>query len=158
MLKKLGAEATFDYKDPDCAKKIREYTNDSLTLVMDCIAEGDSPKICEEAISSKGGAISYLLNAKHTRTDVENKHTFGYTIFGEDFEKRGNKWTAKPEDYEHAKKFWVITKKLLEDGKLKTHPTKVEKNGLVGAFDGFQQFRDAKVSGVKLVYRVEETP
>lgn len=158
MLKKLGAEATFDYKDPDCAKKIREYTKDSLTVVLDCIAEGDSPKICEEAISSRGGAISYLLNAKHSRSDVENKHTFGYTIFGEAFDKRGSHFDAKPEDFEHSKMFWGITQKLVDEGKLATHPSKVGKDGLVGAFDGFQQFRDGKVSGVKLVYRVEETP
>ena len=80
LLKSLGAEEVFDYNDPECAKKIRDYTNDDLTLVLDCIAEGNSPKICEEAISSKGGEISYLLFAKHSRTDVKNKHTLGYTV------------------------------------------------------------------------------
>ena len=73
FVKALGAAEAFDYNDPDCAKKIREYTGDKLTKVFDCISEGDSPKISSEAISSKGGAVSYLLNPKHDRTDVENK-------------------------------------------------------------------------------------
>jgi NADPH:quinone reductase-like Zn-dependent oxidoreductase len=73
FVKALGAAEAFDYNDPDCAKKIREYTDDKLTKVFDCISEGDSPKISSEAISSKGGVVSYLLNPKHDRTDVENK-------------------------------------------------------------------------------------
>jgi NADPH:quinone reductase-like Zn-dependent oxidoreductase len=73
FVKALGASEAFDYNDPECAKKIREYTGDKLTKVFDCISEGDSPKISSEAISSKGGAVSYLLNPKHDRTDVENK-------------------------------------------------------------------------------------
>jgi NADPH:quinone reductase-like Zn-dependent oxidoreductase len=79
FVKALGAAEAFDYNDPECAKKIREYTNDKLTRVFDCISEGDSPKISSEAISSKGGQVSYLLAPKHERTDVENKvsfHTF----------------------------------------------------------------------------------
>ena len=73
FVKALGAAEAFDYNDPECAKKIREYTGDKLTKVFDCISEGDSPKISSEAIGSKGGAVSYLLNPKHDRTDVENK-------------------------------------------------------------------------------------
>lgn len=73
FVKALGAAEAFDYNDPDCAKKIREYTKDQLTRVFDCISEGASPKISSEAISSKGGQVSYLLQAKHDRTDVENK-------------------------------------------------------------------------------------
>ena len=158
MLKKLGAEEVFDYKDTECGNKIREYTKDSLKMALDCIAEGNSPTICEEAISSKGGSIGYLLQAKHSRTDVENKFTLGYTVIGEPFDKFGRHFDAKPEDFEFSKKFFDVSQKLIEEGKVKPHPAKVGKDGLKGAFDGFQQFRDGKISGVKLVYKVEETP
>lgn len=73
LVKSLGAAEAFDYNDPDCAKKIREYTKDSLTKVFDCISEGTSPKICEDSIGSKGGEISYLLQTKHERGDVKQK-------------------------------------------------------------------------------------
>ena len=65
---------------------------------------------------------------------------------------------AKPEHFEHGKMFWQLSKELVRAGKLKPHPVRVGKDGLVGVFDGLQQMREGKVSGVKLVYRVEETP
>ena len=83
---------------------MREYTKDNMTKALDCIAEGESPKICCDAISSKGGVISYLLQAKHPREDVENHHTLGYTVLGEELEFRGKKIPAKPEDFEFTKK------------------------------------------------------
>ena len=77
-MKSLGAEEVFDYKDPGCGEKIRGYTKDELTLALDCVSEGNSGKICEEAISSKGGAISYLLDSgQHSRPDILRKRTSG---------------------------------------------------------------------------------
>lgn len=73
FVRDLGAVKAFDYNDPDCAKKIREHTKDKLTRALDCISEGESPKISTEAISSKGGQVSYLLAPKHGRADVKNK-------------------------------------------------------------------------------------
>ena len=84
--------------------QIREFTKDNLTKALDCIAEGDSPKICCDAISSRGGVISYLLQAKHDREDVENRHTLGYTVTGEAKRFGGVDIPAKPEDFEFTKK------------------------------------------------------
>jgi NADPH:quinone reductase-like Zn-dependent oxidoreductase len=83
FVKGLGAVEAFDYKDADCAKKIREYTNDKLTRVLDCISEGQSPEISSEAISSQGGQVTYLLAPQHRRTDVKNKvsHNQGIPYF-----------------------------------------------------------------------------
>lgn len=159
LLKALGAEEVFDYKDAECGKKICEYTKDSLTLVLDCIAEGSSSAICEDAISSQGGTISYLLpTAKKTREDVVSKKTLGYTVNGEAFDKFGRHFDAMPEDFEFCKSFWELTQKLVNAGQIAVHPPKVGNGGLEGCFDGFQQLREGNVSGVKLVYRVEETP
>ncbi|KJX96792.1 zinc-binding oxidoreductase ToxD like protein [Zymoseptoria brevis] len=154
LLKSLGAEEVFDYNDPECSKKIRAHTSDSLTLALDCIAEGNSPKICEEAISTKGGAITYLLPTQHTRSDVENKQTLGYTITGEEFNKFGKHFPASLEDFEHAKMFWALSEELIHAGHLTPHPVEARKGGLDGVFGGLQDFREGKVSGKKLVYAV----
>ncbi|KAK5119224.1 hypothetical protein LTR85_007838 [Meristemomyces frigidus] len=158
FVKSLGASTAFNYKDPDVAKKIREHTNDKLTHVFDCISEGSSPKICSEAVSSKGGQVSFLLPVKFDREDVENKHTLAYTITGESFKFGPNDVPAKPEDFEFGKKFWELSTKLFAEKKVSVHPPKVGKEGLVGVFDGLQQLREGKVSGTKLVYKVDETP
>lgn len=73
FVKALGAAEAFDYNDPDCAEKIREFTGDKLTRAFDCISEGASPNICANSISSQGGQVLYLLPTKHDRADVENK-------------------------------------------------------------------------------------
>ncbi|TKA78874.1 hypothetical protein B0A55_03821 [Friedmanniomyces simplex] len=157
LVKSLGASAAFDYTDPDVAKKIREHTKDKLTHVFDCISEGDSPKISSESISSKGGKISYLLPTKHERTDVENKSTLGYTIFGESFNFAGQDIPANEDDFAKGREFWALSEKLLSEGKIKVHPPKVCKGGLQGVFDGMQQLKEGKVSGTKLVYHIDET-
>lgn len=54
--------------------------------------------------------------------------------------------------------FWKLTEELFREGKLKPHPIRVGKDGLVGVFEGMQEMREGRVSGVKLVYRVGETP
>lgn len=159
FVKSLGAAEAFDYNDPDCAKKIREYTQDKLTHVFDCISEGESPKISSEAISSKGGVVSYLLPTEHERKDVENKSTLGYTVVGEYFKFAGGmEIPAKPEDFEFGKMFWELSTKLIASGQLTVHPPRVGGKGLVGVLDGMQQMKEGKVSGVKLVYKVDETP
>lgn len=158
FVKSLGASAAFDYKDPDCAKKIREHTKDQLAHVFDCISEGESPKICSEAIGSKGGMVSYLLPAKHERSDVKNGHTLGYTIIGEAFKFGPMEYPDKPEDRKFGQEFWDMSAKLITSKQISVHPPQVGKDGLKGVFDGLQQLREGKVSGRKLVYRVEETP
>ena len=82
------------------------------------MSEGDSPKICEQAISSKCGTITYLLRSAHniqTRTDVTKKHTSGYTVLGESFDKLGEHVTAKLEDYEFTYVYRWIEGSLMSE-------------------------------------------
>lgn len=161
-VRSLGADAVYDYKDPDCGKKINKDTNDSLQLIWDTISLESSAKICAEALSSKPNGAKYgtILPVKlpGREKDAETTSTFMYTIFNDPFVKAGKETPAVPEDFEFAKKFFDITEKLLAEGKLKTHPEKVGEKGLEGALRGLQNMKDGKVSGQKLVYRVRETP
>jgi NADPH:quinone reductase-like Zn-dependent oxidoreductase len=153
LVKKLGADHVFDYKDPKCGSKIREASKDKLKLVFDCIAEHGSENLCCDAISSSGGQYSCLLPfplQNFPRQDVKHGWTLGYTALGEKFNE---KVPAKPEDYEFGVKFWKAAEGLLNSGKIKTHPTLV-KDGLEGVPQGLNDLKDGKVSGKKLVYRV----
>ncbi|KAI8931620.1 hypothetical protein NX059_011272 [Plenodomus lindquistii] len=152
LVRKLGADQVFDYKDPECGDKIRKATNDKLKLVFDCIAEGSSPDIIAKALSSSGGHVSTLLPVKSFgRDDVKHNFTFAYTSLGE---KYNDRFAASQEDYEFGKKFWAHAEDLINSGKVKTHPTNVRK-GLEGVPQGLNDLKDGKVSGVKLVYTVE---
>ncbi|KAK5078520.1 hypothetical protein LTR64_003067 [Lithohypha guttulata] len=160
FVKSLGADAVYDYRDSDCAKKINKDTNDSLKLAWDTISLEPSAKICSEALSSDSSGARYgsILPVKLPRDGVETTMTFMYTIFNDPFEKAGRQTPAVPEDFEFAKKFFDITEKMLAEGKLKTHPEQVGPKGLEGALQGMQDLKNDKVTGKKLVYRVRETP
>jgi hypothetical protein len=88
---------------------------------------------------------------------VENRHTLGYTITGESFKFGPKEWEAKPEDFEFGKKFWELSSKLIASSQIAVHPPKVGKGGLQGVLDGMEDLKEGRVSGVKLVYRVNET-
>ena len=104
------------------------------------------------------GSYGTILPVKSPRDDLTVTSTFMYTIFNESFHKGPNAFPAVSEDFEFAKQFMEITEKLLKDGKLKTHPEKIGKEGLVGALKGMEDMKADKVSGQKLVYKVGETP
>jgi NADPH:quinone reductase-like Zn-dependent oxidoreductase len=160
-VKSLGADAVFDYRDPECGKKINEATNNSLKLVWDTISLPASAAICAEALSSDSAGARYgtILPVKLPgREDVETVSTFMYTIFNEPFTKVGRDTPAIPEDFEFAKKFFNIAEQLLAEGKLKNHAEKVGRGGLEGALQGLEDMKNDRVSGQKLVYRVAETP
>lgn len=160
FVKSLGVEAVYDYKDPDCGKKINKDTNNSLKFAWDTISLESSAKICAEALSSDGSGARYgsILAVKLPRDDVEDTTTMMYTIFNESYEKGGRQTPAIPEDFEFAKKIFSIAETLLAEGKLMTHPEKVGANGLEGALQGMKDMQENKISGKKLVYRVRDTP
>lgn len=155
FVKSLGAEKAFDYSASDCGQQIRSYTSDKLTHAFDCISEGKSPQICSDAISSTGGKISYLLPAETPRKDVESARTLAYTITGEAFTFGPADIPAAPQDFEFGKTFWEMSTGLFAEGKVKVHRPEVRKGGLKGVFDGLNDLKEGKVSGVKLVYTLE---
>lgn len=158
LVKDLGADAVFDYHDPDCGTKIRELTNDNLKHAQDCITDPKvSMPICAAALSSNGDGAKYsaLLNLEDTwpRTDVVGVSTSAYTAFGKDLDVYGAQDPANPEHRDFAKKFWSLTQTLLETGKLKLLPT-VREGGLQGIAEGLEDLETGRISGQKLVYRV----
>lgn len=160
FVKSIGADAVYNYRDADCGKKINSDTSNSLKLAWDCVGADDSGAICAAALSSDGTGAKYgtILTNTLPRKDVQSKGTFMYTIFNDAFTKGGKEFPASKEDFEFAKTFFGLTEKLLAEGKLKTHPEQVGEDGLKGVLQGMKDMKDGKVSGVKLVYRVRDTP
>ncbi|QGA21042.1 hypothetical protein EYB26_008752 [Talaromyces marneffei] len=159
-VKSLGADKWFDYNEPNVGAQIREYTQNKLEYAWDTVSEEGSAKICSDALTSEPGAkYGNILNVKSPREDVETVNTLMYTVFGEAFKfGKGAELPAIPEDFEYTKKFIALTEKLLAEGKLKAHRVKLGADGLKGVLKGLNDMKAGKVSGEKLVYRVEETP
>ncbi|KAG8427469.1 putative secondary metabolism biosynthetic enzyme [Metarhizium acridum] len=158
LVKALGAEAVFDYNDPECAAKIRAYTNDSLAIAFDTISLADSAKICEGALASSpppGTTLRYhaLLPRTTARSDVTDTRSLAYTAIGEAFRFSDGPKPAVKEDLDYAVKFLDLSRELLASGKLRVPPVQLGQ-GLEGVLDGMQALRENKVSGKKLVYKV----
>ena len=158
LVKKLGADAVYDYNDPSSAAKIRETTKNNLKLVFDTISLEDSSRFCDNALSTEGGDYSSLLPVKLERENVKDRFTLAYTVIGEAFDFGPNPFPAKPEDRAFAEGFLPIAEKILADKTFKVHPPKVLPGGLKGVLEGLQAMKEGKVSGEKLVYNVADTP
>jgi len=161
FVKKLGAVAVFDYHDVDCGRKIREYTKNSLKLVWDTISLPESARICADALSTEAGGKYYtLLSEKSPRDDVESKTTMAYHCLGEPMQMQpdGPILPPDPEALEFSKQFLAMAEKLVADGKVTPHPAQIGQQGLKGILEGLQLMKQGKVSGKKLVYRIDETP
>jgi hypothetical protein len=148
----VGAAAAFDYNDPGCAKKIKQFANDDLQYVWDTISEPASAKICSDSISA-GGTYGSLLNVQFPRDDVKCLYTLGYTVVGEPVTKGPNVYVDTSQDFAFCKKWIEYVEGLLHEGGLKAHPITAKK-GFENVLDGVDLLRQNKVSGKKLVYVV----
>jgi NADPH:quinone reductase-like Zn-dependent oxidoreductase len=158
LVRRLGADVVFNYKDPETAKEIRKYTNNNLKLVVDCISDDSSMEFCDNALSTEGGKYNSWPPNSIQRANVYSSQTVAYMSFGEPFELGPMSFPAKPEDRVFAEKFLTAAERLLAEGKIKVHPVKLGKGGLQGVLDGLEQLKAGKLSGEKLVYNVGETP
>ena len=76
---------------------------------------------------------------------------------GEAYVYEGDYMAAQPEDFVFGSEFMPLAESLWAEGKLELHPQQLESGGLSGTIEGMKEMKAGKVSGVKLVYRVEET-
>ncbi|KAK9366860.1 chaperonin 10-like protein [Lipomyces kononenkoae] len=158
LVKRFGAVAVFDYKDPASVAKIREFTHNNLRLAWDPISSESSAKFCADALSPSGGKYSALGDVKAPRDDVESAFTSAYTVIGEPHFFGSISVPAIPENYEFGKRWTSLVQRLLIAGEVMVLPPTIKRDGLKGVLEGLQLLRENKVSGEKLVYRVEDTP
>lgn len=157
LLKDRGADLVLDYKSEDIGKQINQFTDDSLHLVLDCVALPSTAEICAAAFGSQGGIYCNLLDVKCPRENVESIFFFGYSLSGESYIFESEHYDAQPEFFNFGRQYLTVVEKLWERGLWKAHPQLNRSGGLNGIFAGMQKMREGRVSGGKLVYHVDET-
>ncbi|VDB91961.1 unnamed protein product [Peniophora sp. CBMAI 1063] len=144
LVKSLGAEAAFDYKEPGVGAKIKEASGGMIQHAVDTIAAPGSGKLFVDALSSEGGKIGtlgfYTDEDKAILDGSKVAHQFSnaYAVFSES----------------NGPKYSKLAARLLAEGKVKPTPIKVWENGLEGVNDAMQYMIDGKVSAEKIVFRV----
>ncbi|KAH9941947.1 GroES-like protein [Amylocystis lapponica] len=155
LVKSFGADAVFDYKDPDVVEKIKSVTGDSIRSVFDTISDATTQGISVRAVAPGGGKVVIVLGPEaNPRTDVQVIPTLIYTSLGRTFNFGPTKFAASPEDKAHMAAFLVKVPQLISEGKIIPNKVKVWDGGLSAVKDGLQYMREGKVSAEKIVYRV----
>ena len=73
LVKGLGADEVFDYRDESVVANIRAATGNALDIAFDTISEGTTPEQVTGAIGDKGGRVAIALPYESPRPDVKVK-------------------------------------------------------------------------------------
>lgn len=155
LVKRYGADAVFNYREPTVGKQILEQ-HPNISLAVDCFSEGKSTEVCDEVIGESGGKVITLLPTTKPKTPrIEHEMIMVYTLLGHAFQwlpPVGPKFPANPSDrkalvrfYENLPRFTKVLKPL---------PTTIEAGGWDAILPALQKLREGKVSGSKLVVEV----
>jgi len=143
LVKGLGADEVFDYRDEGVVEKIHAATGNALNIAIDTISEGKTPAQVTGAIGDKGGKVAIILLYESPRPTVKVTFSMAPDLFRPE---RNGKW------------YFDLFKQILATGKVKPVPVFIQPNGLAGVKDGLQYMQDGKVSAQKLTYRISDTP
>ncbi|GKT65488.1 enoyl reductase [Colletotrichum tofieldiae] len=159
LAKKNGAAEVFDYRDEQCAEKIRKYTKGNLKYALDCIVNIESTTTCFKAIGRAGGkyvSLDPFPAQAATRKVVQTDFVVGPLIFGE-----GCSWPepygrpASEELRQFGVKLWQIAANLVKEGRLRHHPLRVVDGGFDAIMEGLSLVSKGQVSGEKIVVRMK---
>ena len=159
LVRSFGATAVFDFTRPDTAAEIKAHTGGRLKHVLDCISDTQSVECCYASIARVGGRYTSLelvpdeLLAK--RRAVRGSFVLAFQISGEQTKLPGGYGKpADPGKRELSRRCFAMYQKLLDEGKLRTHPTQLLGGGLEGILAGLALLKSGSVSGRKLIARL----
>ncbi|KIK65114.1 hypothetical protein GYMLUDRAFT_39500 [Collybiopsis luxurians FD-317 M1] len=158
LMKKFGADAVFDYKDPDVVSKIKAFCGSKdLNVAIDCASLPESVKLITECIGDREGSyIALVLNPEVPAKHIKSEFTFVYTLLGKPT-KGLYAYPAMAEHYELGKRFAHLLSHLLKEGKLEANPARVVPNGLADAQYWIDYQEQGKVRAEKIVYRIDSS-
>lgn len=156
LARSFGAEKLFDYHEPNCADDIKAYTKNSLKYVLDCIATTSSVKLCYSAMGRLGGqytALEMPPPVAGLRKSIKLDRILGMTLLGKEIAlSEGYHRPADPECYAFGLKWYVLVQNLINEGKLRPHPSKTMTGGFEGILSGLDALKGERVWGSKLSY------
>ncbi len=81
LVKGLGADSVFDYREEGVVEKIRAATGNALDIAIDTISEGKTPAQVTGAIGDKGGKVATVLPYESPRPTVKVTLSIAYNLF-----------------------------------------------------------------------------
>jgi len=71
LVRGLGADEVFDYRDEGVVEKIRAAAGNALDIAIDTVSEGKTAEQVTGAIGNKGGKVAIILPYQSPRPDVK---------------------------------------------------------------------------------------
>ncbi|KAI9510860.1 dehydrogenase [Russula earlei] len=144
LVRGLGADEVFDYRDENVVEKIRVATGNALKSAIDAVSEGKMMQRVPAVIGDKGGRLAIPnIPYENTRPDVTASFSLAWNLLK--LESKG-KWYAD------------LLTKILATTNVKPNALLIQPNGLAGVKDGLQYIAEGKVSGQKITYRIADAP
>lgn len=159
-MKSYGADYVFDYADEKTAEAIRQVTQKQLEYAVDCITDKFSVACCYAAMARTGGRCVTLEmcseDMKPRRRTITQEFILALDIFGEAVRmNRGYERDASPALHQFAVQWYKVLQRLIQDGKLRAHPSEVLESGLENIVQGIRRLKSGSISGKKLVCFLE---
>jgi len=151
LLKSLGADHVFDYRDAEVVQKIKSVAN--VTHAVDAISEDATLQQVVDAFGKDGGTVCLVLSPKKptNRSDVKFVNVLLYTAAGRPINVFGMSLPAIPEDRAFHEGFQNVLNQLLIDGKLKFLNTE-DRGGLENVDAAYDDMAAGKNRGTKYVF------
>ncbi|KAI1656088.1 GroES-like protein [Daldinia decipiens] len=130
----------------------KEGLGNKVPFIFDAISEGESFEVTTRVVDPNGGSIATVMPFQYfANTREDFKFPDGVEVSN----------TVVPKVFSTHKDLGFIWSRyfgrLLEAGKLKGHPYEVIPGGLNSVLTGLNKLKDGQASGVKYVYRIEES-
>ncbi|PLB53776.1 putative zinc-binding dehydrogenase family oxidoreductase [Aspergillus steynii IBT 23096] len=155
LVRSYGAKHVFDYRDEKVIEKI-QATVPNLKHVFDTIGNQSSSTLSSQATQKNSRLCTVRpgkANTENVTADTRVTDVLVWTAFLKDHRYGKFHWPASKHDHELSRELFENLPKWLSDGTIKPSEPKVYE-GLKSVADGFQEYRDRKISAYKIVYRV----
>ncbi|OGM46253.1 alcohol dehydrogenase [Aspergillus bombycis] len=156
LVRSYGAKYVFDYKDEKVAEEIRKAAP-KIYHVFDTVGDRGSSLTASQVFGGHQSNICTVRPGKANTEDVSEKvhitDVLVWTAFLKEHRYGKFHWPASEKDHELASELFEKLGPWLEEGTIKPNVTKVLP-GLDAVSDGFQRYRDGKISAYKIVYQI----
>ncbi|KAL4898499.1 putative zinc-binding dehydrogenase family oxidoreductase [Aspergillus ambiguus] len=155
LLRSHGAKYVFDYRDDNVVEKIKEAAP-SLKHIFDTIGNPSSSVTASYALRSGGNLCTVRPGKAHTENVAAGTHVTDvlvWTAFLKDHSYGEYKWPASEDDHNLCAELFEKLPAWLEQGVVRPSKPKVY-HGLEAVPEGFQEYRDGKISAYKIVYEL----
>ncbi|KAE8393525.1 putative zinc-binding dehydrogenase family oxidoreductase [Aspergillus alliaceus] len=156
LARSYGAKYVFDYKDHQVVQRIQELKL-GIQHVFDTIGNSTSSAAASRVFSTGPSHLCTVRPGKSNTEDVspDTKVTdvLVWTAFLKDHSYGDFKWTASKDDHDLASDLFEKLPEWLENKTVKPNQPRILK-GLHSVLEGFQEYREGKVSAYKIVYEL----